>query len=198
MEVLNYKQIASVLAICITFCAYYPYVRTIVQGNIKPHVFTWVIWSITTFIVFLAQVNSHAGAGAWPVGVSAIITICVALLAYNKRADSSIARSDWLFFIAALSSLPFWYITADPFWAVVILTMVDMLGFAPTYQKVYRDPFGDDPWFYAQFTVSHILVIVAMNQYSITTTLFPVAMLVACLLITVMILIRRRSLSAAD
>ena len=88
-------------------------------------------------MVFLAQLEDGGGTGAWPIGVSGIITIFIALLAYIKRADISITRTDWLFLVAALSSLPFWYFTSDPLWAVVILTTVDVLGFGPTARKAY-------------------------------------------------------------
>ena len=79
---MNYKELLSAIAIVLTFLAFLPYIRSIFQGKTKPHVFSWVIWGSTTFIVFLAQLADKGGAGAWPIGVSGIITIYVALLAY--------------------------------------------------------------------------------------------------------------------
>ena len=130
-----YKELLSAVAIVLTFVAFFPYIRAIINGAIKPHVFSWIIWGMTTFVVFLAQLEDNGGAGAWPIGVSGAITIFIALLAYLKRADTAITRTDWLFFVAAVSSLPFWYFTSDPLWAVVILTTVDVLGFGPTSGK---------------------------------------------------------------
>lgn len=112
-----YKEILSAVAISLTLVAFYPYVRGIVRGAIKPHVFSWVIWGTTTFVVFLAQLEARGGVGAWPIGVSGSITILIAILAYVKRADVAITRTDWLFFVAALTSLPLWYFTSDPVWA---------------------------------------------------------------------------------
>jgi hypothetical protein len=51
------------------------YIHSIQQGTTKPHVFSWVIWGSTTFVVFLAQLADKGGAGAWPIGVSGIITL---------------------------------------------------------------------------------------------------------------------------
>ncbi len=85
-----YKELLSVVAIALTLLAFLPYIRSILKGKIKLHMFSWVIWGSTTFIVFLAQLEDDGGAGAWPIGVSGIITIYIALLAYVKRSDITI------------------------------------------------------------------------------------------------------------
>lgn len=194
----SWKHLASMLAILIIFIAYFPYIRAILQGRVKPHVFSWVIWAATTSIVFLVQLTEEGGAGAWPIGVSGIITILIALLAFVHRSDNSITRSDWLFFMAALSSLPVWYFTADPLWAVIILTLVDMLGFGPTFRKAYFYPFEEQASFFALFMLNYILVLFALESYSLTTVLFPAALALACLLITIMLLYRRRVIIATN
>ncbi|MCC5796466.1 MAG: hypothetical protein JJU48_03975 [Methylophaga sp.] len=45
------------------------------------------------------------GVGAWPIGVSGVITLLVAGLAYRYRADYSITRTDRLFMVLAILSL---------------------------------------------------------------------------------------------
>lgn len=187
-----YKEVLSAIAIALTFIAFVPYIRAILRGAIKPHVFTWIIWGTTTFIVFLAQLEDGAGVGAWPTAVSASITIVIACLAWVHRADLSITRSDWVFFLSAMSSLPLWYFTSDPVWAVIILTTVDMLGFGPTVMKAYRLPHSESVPFYALFMVRNVLVIMALENYSVTTVLFPSAIALACCGLVTMILYRRR------
>ena len=189
-----YKELLSAVAIALTFIAFFPYIRSILNGTIKPHVFSWVIWGATTFVVFLAQLEDHGGAGAWPIGVSGIITILIALLAYLKRADITITKTDWLFFVSAMSSLPFWYLTSDPLWAVVILTTVDVLGFGPTVRKAYAFPHSESLLFFALFTARNLIVIMALENYSITTVLFPAVIAVACVLLMAMVAYRRRAL----
>ncbi len=44
-----YKELLSAAAILLTFIAFFPYIRSIIKGTIKPHVFSWVIWGTTTF-----------------------------------------------------------------------------------------------------------------------------------------------------
>jgi hypothetical protein len=190
------KGLLSTLAIALTFVAFIPYIRAILRGATRPHVFSWVIWGSTTFVVFLAQLDDGGGVGAWPIGVSGIITLLIALLAYAGRADVTITVTDWLFFIAALSALPVWYLTSDPLWAVVILTTVDVLGFGPTLRKAYRAPHTESLVFFALFAVRNLIVLLALEHYSTTTVLFPAVIAAACLVLITLIVYRRRTSTA--
>ena len=192
---MSYKELLSVIAVVLTFIAFVPYIVSIVRNTIKPHVFSWVIWGSTTFVIFLAQLKGGGGVGAWPIGISGIVTIFIALLAYIKRGDITITRTDWLFFVSAMSSLPVWYFTSDPLWAVIILTAVDVLGFGPTVRKAYIHPHSESLVFFLLFIVRNLIVIAALETYSVTTVLFPAVIAAACMLLVVMVLHRRWALA---
>lgn len=191
------KQLFSAVAITLTFVAFLPYIRSIRRGETKPHVFSWFIWGITTFMVFIAQLAGRGGVGAWPIGVSGVITIYIALLAYVKRSDLLITTTDWVFFFAALSALPFWFLTSDPMWAVVILTVVDVLGFGPTVRRAWSHPREESIGFFGMFAARNLFVILALEHYSLTTALFPAAVGFACVIV-VLLLAYRRSLLAGS
>jgi hypothetical protein len=186
-----HKEWLSAAAIALTFVMFVPYVRSIRRGETKPHVFSWVIWGLGTFIVFFAQLAGHGGIGAWPIGVSAAVTSYIALLAYLKRGDTVITGTDWAFFAAALSALPFWFLTASPLWAVVTLTLVDIVGFGPTVRKAYACPHHESAGFFTLAAARNLLAILALEHYSLTTALFPAAVGLACLLLAVLLLYRR-------
>jgi hypothetical protein len=195
VEIILYKEVLSAIAILLTFAGFIPYIRGILNNTIKPHIFSWIIWGATTFVVFLAQLADKGGAGAWAIGVSACITICIACLAYLKRADISITLLDWFFLVGALASIPAWYLTSDPLWAVVILTIVDLSGFGPTIRKAYTVPRDESLLFFTIFTTRNIVVIMALENYTVTTVLFPAAIAAACLLLIALIIYRRRMLA---
>lgn len=195
MGTLPHKEILSVIAIALTFAAFVPYIHAIVSDTTKPHVFSWVIWGTTTCVVFLAQLEGKGGVGAWPIGVSGIMTIFIAFLAYVKRADITITKTDWLFFVSAMSSLPLWYVTSDPLWAVVMLTIIDVLGFGPTLRKAYSFPHSESLMFFALFAARNLLVIMALEYYSVTTVLFSAVIAAACILLIAMSMYRRRALA---
>jgi len=190
-----YKEILSVIAVVLTFIAFVPYIRSILRNRTRPHVFSWIIWGSTTFIVFLAQLDGGGGVGAWPIGISGIITLYIAFLAFVRTSDKSITQLDWLFFSLTMASLPLWFFTNDALWAVVLLTTVDLLGFGPTVRKAYFQPFEEEPIFFFIFMLRNILVIFALEQYSMTTVLFPAAIASACFCLILLLIIRRRVVS---
>lgn len=158
------------------------------RGQTRPHVFSWIIWGINTGIAFLAVLAERGGAGAWVIGFSCAVTLLIAALAYIKRADVSITRTDWLFFIAALAAMPVWYAADDPLWAVVLITSIELLGFGPTFRKCWHQPHSESMSFFAILIVRNALIVAALERYIMTTLLFPVAMAAACgLLITIMV-----------
>ena len=187
-----YKQLLGAIAIGLTIIAYFPYIRSIIQGKTRPHVFSWVIWGTSTSIVFLAQLADKGGAGAWGIGGSGGISIYVAIFAYIKRSDSTITRMDWLFFILAMASLPLWYLTSDPLWAVVLLTTVDVLGFGPTFRRAYARPFDEQLMFFVIMIARNFIVVLALENYSLTTVLFPATIAAVCVIFSLMVAYRRR------
>lgn len=192
---LTLKPWFSSAAIILTFVAFVPYIVSIVRGQTKPHVFSWVIWGLTTAVVFFAQLQGGAGVGAWPVGVSGAITLGIATLAYRQRADVSVNRLDWFFLLTALTALPLWYVTSDPLWAVVILTFVDTMGFGPTLRKVYQAP-DSEPWlFLVIYVVRCVLVLLALEHYSVTTALFPATVGMGCIVMLTVMFVRHWQLS---
>src|SRR5690606_6134109 len=191
---MSFQQAMGLLSVALTIASFVPYVIQIRRGTMRPHVFSWVIWSISTAVVFFAQFVAGGGPGAWTTGVSAAITLYVTWLAWLLCRDITITRSDWYFLWAALASLPLWYFTADPLWAVVILTTIDVLGFGPTLRKLYRYPYEESLLFYLLFVIRSALSILALESLSLTTLLFPVAMMLSCTLVCGLLLWRRKAL----
>ncbi|MGD1935835.1 MAG: hypothetical protein ACFB0Z_15280 [Candidatus Phaeomarinobacter sp.] len=186
------KTVFSAAALLLTFFLFYIYIRSILRDEVRPHVFSWMIWAAGTVIVFFAQLSDGAGIGAWPIGISGVITFLVAVLALTRSADKSIVLMDWVFLILALSALPLWFATSNPFLAVLVLTIVDLLGFGPSVRKSWVLPYEENAQFFALGAVRNGFVVVALENYSWTTVLFPAAVGLACFLFFAVILIRRQ------
>ena len=189
------KELLSAAAIALTFAMFVPYIRSIRRGLTKPHVFSWLIWALGTFVVSLAQLAGAGGVGAWPIAVSGLITGYIAVLAYRRKSDTTIDRADWACLIVALAALPCWFLTSDPLWAVVILTGLDLAGFGPTVRAAYSRPYDEHIGFYAMAAVRNLLAVLALEHYSLTTVLFPAAVGAACALFVAMVAYRRKQVA---
>jgi len=194
---LAYKEVLTLIAILLTFVAFVPYILLIFKGRVKPHVFSWIIWSITTLTVFVAQWDDGAGFAAWSTGISGCVTVFIALLAYIKRAEITITKTDWTFLVAAMISLSLWFITSDAVWTVIILTAIDLMAFGPTIRKTFVMHYSESIIFFAIFSVRDALVVLALEHYSLVTVLFPASISIACILVIVMMLYRRKTIISA-
>ena len=179
-------------ALILTFVAFVPYYRGILRDEIRPHVFPWFIWAAGTVIVFAAQLSDGGGIGAWPIGVSGLLTGGVAVLALMRTGDTSIVRMDWVFLILAASALPLWFFTSTALSAVIILTVVDLLGFGTSVRKAYERPREDSATFFARGGVRNGCGLLALENLSWTTALFPAAVGLACVLFVGLIFLRRQ------
>jgi hypothetical protein len=189
---INLKEYFGIISIILTFMAYTPYIRSIFIGKTKPHVFTWIIWGLTTFIVFLAQLTDNGGAGAWATGVSSIVIIFIVLLTYFKKLAINITKSDWIFFFLALSAIPFWHLTNNPLWTIAILSCIDTIGFFPTIRKAYIKPFEENLILYSLLVIRNVTSIIALEYYSLITLLFPSTVAVTCSIFIFVVLFKRR------
>lgn len=191
MDLVVWKQVLSGSAVALTFIAYAPYVWFILKGRTKPHVFSWVIWGVTTLLAGAAQLADGGGWGAWPICVSGLIAVSVAVLSWVKRGDATVTRADWAFLIAAAASIPAWLLTNNPLWASIILTVVDILGFGPSFRKAWTRPHEEGAGLFVLLTLRNALAVMALESYSMTTLVFPVLSGAANMVFVALIVIRR-------
>lgn len=175
------KLLFSQIAIVLTLFAFVPYFFQIVRQQVRPHIISWLIWGVATTVIFIAQLGDGAGVGAWPVGVSALLTLAVASLAFYFRTDTHIDNKDRLAFAFTLLALPLWYFTSEPLYALIILSLVDLSGFIPTIRKINRDPYTESAVFFALFASRNLFILLALEHYSAVTMMFPSLIGLTCL-----------------
>ena len=128
------KQWLGYVSLLCGVMGYGTYLWSILSHRTRPHAFSWVVWGTVTAVVFYAQVIKGAGAGAWATGFSSGICFIVTGFAFY-RGEKKITLTDWLAFSGALLAIPVGYLTQDPLWSVILVTLIDQLGFYPTFRK---------------------------------------------------------------
>lgn len=188
------KNVIGVIAVILAFAAYIPYFRDIVKGKTKPHIYSWFIWGFLTTIIFALQVKGGGGAGAWVTLSAGIFSFIVFFLGL-RSGDKDITKSDTVFFIAALIATGLWVFAKQPTLSVILLVVVDMLGFIPTIRKSWKKPQEETLFMWALNGFRHSLSILALRQYNTLTLLYPSVWAAANILFSLMLIIRRRALS---
>ncbi len=184
------KELLGVVSALIAVGVTIPYLWLTLKGKIKPHVYTWLIWSLTTGIAALARTLSEGGAGAWAQWASAASCILVTLLALS-HGEKIITRGDKTALFIALLAIPVWLVTHNAFYAVAIVTCIDLVGYYPTFRKSYNAPHQEAVFNFAISNMMHILSTIALAEYSWTNILFQGAAVAANTLLIGMILVRR-------
>lgn len=190
---MNVKLILGIVAVIIGLVGYVPYFRDIIQGKTKPHAFSWLIWGILTGIAFVGQVVSNGGFGTWVTGFTAALCIIIFLFALY-RGTKDFPLVDWLSLLGAGVALLLWAITKGPLAAIILVTVIDMLGFIPTFRKSYYRPKEETAFTFGMSGIKFIFGIGALKELSLVTALYPASLVLTNSMFVLMVYVRRRQL----
>jgi hypothetical protein len=192
---MDFKVIIGSIAVLLTFIGYVPYIRDILNGKTRPHIYSWFLWGFVTSISFALQISDQAGPGALVTLAAALLCFVVFVLSFFQKGKRDIVLADTLLFILTFIALGLWLIADQPVLSVVLVTSIDLLGFAPTIRKSWNKPHTETLSFYAISAFRFALAIVALNHYTIITSLYPVAWLFGNGLFALMLAVRRKQLN---
>lgn len=190
---MTFKVSFALAAIMLTLTGYYFYFRDIFAHKTKPHAFSWLVWASLTAIAFFGQLSDEAGPGAWVTATTAAISFIIFAMAI-KRGEKNITRADKVNLAGALIALGLWFITSSPFLSVLLITLIDFLGFLPTIRKSYHKPHEETLIHYVLAGLKFVLAIIALDNYTLITWLYPASLVAANLLFVFMLVVRRRKL----
>jgi hypothetical protein len=193
---MDFKAILGITAVVISIIGYIPYFRDILSGKTKPHAFSWLVWGVLNGIAFAGQIHDDAGPGAWAVGLTAVALCAIFALALFKG-ERDIKLFDWLCLASAAVALMLWFVTNGPLLSIILITIVDLLGFLPTVRKAYTKPHQETLVTYEINTIKYLLIVLALAQYTLVTTLFPLAVALMNAAFVAMLVMRRKQLSNA-
>lgn len=181
------KEILAGVAAVLAIAGNVPYLWDIFKGRVKPHPYTWLVWSLVSCIIFFGQLAKGAGVGAIPTAASEIFTLIIFLFSL-KYGFRGIKKIDTVFFMAALFGIVLWICTKDPTYSVIIAVTIDLIAFVPTLRKTWHHPTTETPVLYSSNVLRHILALFSLQAYNIATTLHSIAMITSNTLMTFFIL----------
>ena len=187
------KDAFGLLSLLLSIVSYVPYLRSIFAANTKPHAFTWLVWGAVMAIAFVAQLTGRAGAGSWATGLSAAFCLAIGVIALF-RGEKHITRGDWIALITTLAAIPLWAATSDPLWSVLLVTGIDAVAYYPTFRKSWTKPDEELASKYVLTVVRYVFSLLALERYTIVTTIYQLVSILMEAGIVVMLLWRRAAL----
>lgn|SRR5574343_207956 len=181
------KEYIAIIAAIMAIVGNLPYLLDIFNKKVKPHPYTWFIWTIVSAITFFGQVAKGAGIGALPTAASEIFTLIIFIFSL-RYGFKGISKTDNVLLFVAISGLIPWIITKDPTISVIIAVTIDLIAFIPTLRKTWNNPNTETPILYSTNVIRHILALFSLSSYNIATTLHSIVMIITNSLMSFIIL----------
>lgn len=126
-------------ALILNLAGYFPYIRDILQKKVKPHPYTWAIWTILTFIVAFNQIENGGGySNLFLISTTILVGFVFILsLRFGMEGASAIDRTCLLL---AAFLLFYWLISKDTHFSTIYAVIIDCFGAIPTLIKTYHHP----------------------------------------------------------
>ena len=180
-------------SIVVAFC-YIPYLRDIFKKKTQPHIYYWLIWAIAQAIGGAAQLKDGAGYGSLALAVGAALCFVIFILSF-KYGTRNITRFDGFCLLASLTAIIFYMTLKNPLWAVIAVTIVDFVAYLPTFRKTYQEPETETLSMFVMSALANILSLSALQNYTITTTLYMSSLFIINSSFVTMVMIRRKTLA---
>lgn len=190
---MSFHLVAGVLAVFGSFIGTALYIRDTRRGETKPHMFTWLIWAVLMAIGSAVAFAGGASVSAGVFALGCLMNFAIFVLAL-RQGERNITRADWAAFLSALAIIPIWLATKEPLAAAILVTLIDALGYFPTFRKAWSAPQEENLQGFVLYTASSLASLLAVTPFTLVTSLYPSMILFFNVLLSVTILLRRQKL----
>ena len=186
------KESLGIITIFLAFIGYVPYLRNTFSGKTKPHMISWLLWTVVSFIAFGLQWSKGAGAGAYANFAMGII--CLILFIQSlKNGTKNIRKADIISFIMAIVAIILWLVVHQPAWSIILVVAIDIFSFIPTFIKSWNKPRQETLFTWILSVVRQLLVLLSLQSFNFVTALFPLYAFIANIIFCGELIIRRKA-----
>lgn len=185
------KLIFSIIWIVLLIIAFGHYYYSIFKWETKPHVYTWLLFSLLLTTTFFIQ-SSHG----WWLGtyilladsIACIITFIIALFYGSKN----ITLLDTLFLVWWIIAIIMWLIFDQPVISTILIILIDFIALLPTYRKCWSEPYEETVVIYFISGLIFLSSFIAIENYSFLTVWHQIAVITFDWGLALYIIIRRK------
>ncbi len=192
MPSLDIKEYAALAAGILIIANHLNYIRTILSHRTKPHFFSWLIWTITQCTAATAVIVGGGGLAGFAIFMAATLVGTIALLSL-KYGTKNIRKRDGVMFLTALVAIFVWWQLDHPYIAIILISVVDIIGYLLTLLKINHDHHSEPLTYWSFDLVTYVLLVAALAEYNFLTSAYLFTMC-AMSVITVSFLSYRRFL----
>ncbi len=186
------KNLLAIVGVVLTFVASVPYIKAVARKQIKPHLITWVIWTILATTGCVIQIIGGGKSGAAVLGATAALNLIILGLCFRNPKDN-ITKFDIYVLLLAMLAFVLWRLTNKPEVAVGLVLFTMAMGYLPTYRKSINSPNDEKISLYFWSGLKQIIGVAALASYNFLTLPFPLFLIIANFGLVALLLIRRKA-----
>lgn len=153
-----------------------PYILDILKGKTRPNKASWVIWSVTTTILFFSYFFVGARATIFLPAAYVLNCFIILFLSFKYGSSSPWSRLDIISISVAGFSLIIWFLTKNPLLALLMNLTMDAVAYLPTIKKSYTNPISENTLAWALFFLGACFNLLAINDFSFQIVIHPLVM----------------------
>jgi len=157
------------------------YVVLTIKGKTRPNRVTWFLWALAPLIAFSAELGQHVGLRSimtFMVGFGPAMVLIASFI--NRKAVWKITRLDVTCGVLSILALIAWGITGKGNVAIAFSIASDLLAATPTMIKAYKEPKTEHYGVFALGTVSAIITLLTIKQWTFAQYGFPLYIALCC------------------
>ena len=185
------KTILAIISIVLLLVGDVPYIVNTIKRKTRPHLFSWLVWSILNVVNFLILLNNGGGQGSIVALIRTLSTLLIFFLSI-RNGLKDIKKWDIFFLILSLVTLVIWYNLTDPIYAAILSSLTNALSIIPTVVKTWKEPKSETLSLYAANIVRQTTFVFSIASMTATTITEPLVSLFLNLIMTVIIISRSK------
>jgi hypothetical protein len=173
----DWRDALGILSVALAVLAAVIYIAQTLRGEVRPHPLSWFLFGVLSLTGYWVQRDQGARQGSWT--LLAMTMICFLFVAVSvARGERSFSRMEWAFVVAAGAMFALYMFTRDANVAAASTTLIDALGYGPTFTRGWSSPRKDSVTSFALNGVKFVPSLMAMDPISFATSFYPATLMV--------------------
>ncbi len=185
------KTILGFIPLLLAVPSYGYYIHRVYRHGVKPHMYSWLIWSILAGVGFVGQLSDNAGPGAWNTGITVVGCFSIFIVSI-KHGQRKLTQLDKLLLTIAVFAVLVLLVSENYVISTLMAVVAALIGFALTFIKAFKKPNEETPVTFFVNSLRNFISLFALNSISFLTFFYPFVVMIAGLSIVLVVLIRRR------
>ncbi len=183
----------GVLSFVIALISFGPYIKDVLARKTTPHIYSWLVWAILQAAATIAILRENTFWSALGVAALGLVSLIVFLLSF-KFGTKKITTFDTICLIGALVAIGVWIFAHDVLLSIILITIIDFIGFLPTYRKGYDEPYSETLFLFICSAISNLFSVFSITNYSVESSLYVASLVLSNMIFVSIVLIRRKTI----